>query len=122
LLADGVFHRGEPALNRKKERPFTGFVIQISEGFGRLSSHTAVASDFLREHELELSRLSRYHGVTDMRLDFGYDRCPDAAIQCDYLPPELIALAGSLRIGIELSLYPALDPASETETGGTRAA
>ena len=42
-----------------------------------------------------------------MRLDFGYGRCPTAAVQCDYLPPELLALAGSLGIGIELSLYPA---------------
>jgi hypothetical protein len=30
-------------------------------------------------------------------------------IQFDYLPPELLRLAGSFDIGIELSLYPAAD-------------
>jgi hypothetical protein len=105
LLADDVFHRGEPSPNGKRVCPFTGFAINITEGFGRLDSHTAAVTDFLREHELELSRLSRFHGVTDMRLDFGHDRRPNAAVQSDYLPPELLALAGSLGIGIELSLY-----------------
>jgi len=28
------------------------------------------------------------------------------ALQCDYLPPELVCIAGSLGLGIELSQYP----------------
>ncbi len=50
-------------------------------------------------------RLGCYPGVTDMRLDFGYYR-RDVAAQFDYLPPDLLARAGKLGIGIELSLYP----------------
>ena len=38
-------------------------------------------------------------------LDRGYFR-RDAAVQCDYLPPQLLAIAGRYGIGIELSLYP----------------
>ena len=96
----------------KRKIPSSGFFIQVTDGFGRLNSHTIEAAAFLREHELELSRLSRYPGVTDLWLDFGYNRDPDAAVQCDYLPPELLTRAGSLGIGIELSLYP---PANDDE-------
>lgn len=119
LEPDEVFHCGQPGrVLRTKPCSVTGFAIQITEGFGRLREHTDAATGFLREHELELARLSRYPGIAEMCLDFGYDRCPQAAVQCDYLPPELLALAGSLGIGIELSLYPASEEAAETETGG----
>ena len=107
LVPDKVFHRGEPCqANPERKRPFTGFAVLVAENFGRLCSQTTEVTTFLREHKLELSRLSRCPGVTDIRLDFGYDRDPEAAVQCDYLPPDLVALAGSLGIGIELSLYP----------------
>ena len=36
--------------------------------------------------------------------DFGVER-RDVAIQCDYLTPELVRLAGLLGLGIEVSLY-----------------
>jgi hypothetical protein len=117
LVPDNVFHRGEPCqVNRERNRPFTGFAVQLTENFGRLCAQTAEVTMFLREHELELSRLSRYPGVTDIRLDFGYERDPEAAVQCDYLPPDLVALAGSLGIGIELSLYPRDDGQDEDST------
>jgi len=110
LEPDSVFHCGEPGRIVPTELcSMNGFAIQVSKGFGRLREHTSTVTDFLQEHELELTRLSRCHGVTDMRFDFGYDRCPEAAVQCDYLPPELLARSGSLGVGIELSLYPASD-------------
>jgi hypothetical protein len=120
LEPDEVFHRGQPGtFLRTKPSSVTGFTIQISKGFGRLREHTDAVTDFLREHELELARLSGYHGVTDTNLAFGYDRCPDAAVQCDYLPAELLALAGSLGIGIELSLYPVSNESEESKPGNT---
>jgi hypothetical protein len=61
---------------------------------------------FLTANEAELSRLARWPGVTDMRLDFGYERRPAAAIQIDFLPADLLLAAGSLGIAIVLSLYP----------------
>lgn len=117
---DDVFHRGQPGrVLCSKLSPLSGFAIQITDGFGRLRDHTEAATEFLREHELELARLSRYPGVAAMCLDFGYERSPDAAVQCDYLPPALLALSGALGIGIELSLYPASDEAETRELGGT---
>jgi hypothetical protein len=120
LEPDDIFHRGEPgSIVRTKPLSGSGFCIQISEGFGRLHEHTDAATDFLREHELELARLQQYPGVIVMLLDFGYDRRPEAAVQCDRLPHELLALAGSLGIGIELSLYPAPDESEVGASGDT---
>lgn len=49
-----------------------------------------------------------------MYLDFGYYLRLDGQrvlVQCDFLPSELLKLAGELGIGIELSLYPKVDKA-----------
>src|SRR5262249_11746038 len=40
------------------------------------------------------------------RGDLGMER-RDLAVQCDYLPPDLVRLAGSLGLGIETSQDPA---------------
>ena len=53
----------------------------------------------------ELRRLQNFPGVTDLCLDFGYYR-RDVVVQCDRLPAELIKLAGSLGMSIEVTLYP----------------
>lgn len=106
LDPDAIYHKGEPVGHRGKVRPFTGFSVIVSDTWGELRPQIADAISFLREGEYELSRLSRYPGVTDMRLDFPYERREGAAVQSDSLPPELLLLAGSLGITIELTLYP----------------
>jgi hypothetical protein len=88
--------------------------MDVSNIDGDLSAQADDAIAFLRRHQTELARLARLPGATDRRLDFGYDR-RNVAVQCDYLPPELLASAGALGIGIELSLY---EPLEETETLG----
>jgi hypothetical protein len=80
--------------------------LDASSADGDLAAECADVLQFLRTHASELSRLAQFPGVTDIRLDFAYYR-RRTFLQCDYLPPELLFLAGSLRIGIELSLYPA---------------
>lgn len=79
--------------------------MDVSDIDGDLSRQAGDAIFFLRRHQTEFGRLAKFPGLTDRRLDFGYDR-RDVIIQCDYLPPELLTLAGELGIGIELSLYP----------------
>jgi hypothetical protein len=64
-----------------------------------------------------LARLAQFLGVTEIRLDFVCYR-RKTFLLCDYLPPEFSSLAGSLRIGIELSLYPS--PAKPTQEGNNR--
>ena len=105
-----VHHLGE--LRRRAEAfSDSGLSLDISEADGHLSAEVSDAVRFLAEHEAELRRLQSFPGVTDLRLDSGYYR-REVFVQCDYLPPELLRLAGSLGIGIELSLYPTPAPDS----------
>ncbi len=51
-----------------------------------------------------------------MRIDFGYYSRIDGhhvVVQCDFLPAQLLRLAGELRIGFELSLYPKVEGNTE---------
>jgi hypothetical protein len=63
---------------------------------------------FLKNHILELKQLIESYSIDDIRLDFPVE-CRlvrnELFTQCDYLPPELIKLAGQVGIGIEISQY-----------------
>jgi len=98
-----VYHRGE-VRGRSEQHFDSGLSLDVSFADGDLKAEVADAIRFLSEHEAELQWLRNFPGVTDMRLDFGY-YSRDVAAQFDYLPPELLARAGRLGIGIELSLY-----------------
>ncbi len=99
-----------------------GFSSAVSEReWTDLAGQIEDAHAFLREHEQALRNLTAKHEITDIRLDFPYSCRLDEQIfmQCDYLPPEFIRLAGEFGIGIELSLYPPTeeDEDSEPEVG-----
>ena len=98
-----IHHRGE-ARRRAGVFPDSGLSLNISDADGQLPEEVSDSIRFLTEHESELRRLQSFPGVTDLRLDFGY-YAREVAAQFDYLPPELLTRAGSLGIGIELSLY-----------------
>jgi hypothetical protein len=66
------------------------------------------ASDFLRHNFDSLQIAMSAETVEDARLDFGYFHRPVVA-QFDYLPPDFLRIAADLRIGLELSHYPAPD-------------
>ncbi len=94
--------------------PQSGMRLNISDADGELAEEISDAFRFLAAHKCELERLRNFSGVSDVRLDFGYYRRAVVA-QFDYFPPELLALAGNLGIGIELSLYSC---ASESNDNG----
>jgi hypothetical protein len=81
----------------------SGFKLDVSSGT-HLSEQTNEALVFLEHNEVELTRLSGFDGVEDVRLDFGLNR-RSVAVQSEYLSPRLLRLAGTLGIGIELSVY-----------------
>ena len=99
-----IHHRGEPS-RRSQRHSESGLSLDVSSADGDLNAEVADAIKFLVKHESEIQRLQHFPGVTDMRLDFGYYRRA-GIVQFDFLSPELIAQAGKLGIGIELSLYP----------------
>src|SRR5687767_9073790 len=106
LDVDEVYHKGKRKGPKGKAERFTGFSVWVSEDSLSLKTQIPQVIAFLHENEGELSRLAEYPGVTELLLDFAYERRAGAAIQSDKLPPELLTLAGGLGITIELTLYP----------------
>jgi len=113
-----VKRRGEPVLpasqpnGRRLEQ--SGVHVSASDAdFDEFPRQVAEATEFLRAEAEQVRRLCQFPGVEGVTLDFGIAR-RDAVVQCDYLPPELVRLAGSLGLGIELSQYPALGDAQDS--------
>jgi hypothetical protein len=100
-----VYRRGQLKGQTASAFAFSGFSITLNSTFGKLRPQLRAAGAFLRNYRVELNRLARFPGVTDMKLVFTY--CPGtSANTCEYLPPLLLELAGRLGIGIELSVWP----------------
>jgi hypothetical protein len=108
-----AYVRGEARLPRSKPNgkkiATSGVDIKVSTaGFTNLKRQIRDAVSFLSRNRIALRRLARTRGVEELTLDFGVsDRA--VAAQFDYFPPELIAAAGSLGIGIEVSRYHAFN-------------
>ncbi len=101
---DPVFPASQPE-GRKHAR--SGVHVLASDAdFDEFPLQVAEATAFLQSEFAQLRSLCEYAGVETVSLDFGVAR-RDVVVQCDYLPPELVRLAGSLGLGIELSQYPA---------------
>jgi hypothetical protein len=106
-----VFHRGDSsALRSRGPSKASGFVVPVSDrSWADLQGQIDDGVAFLRTNKAELLRLASDTTVEDVRLDFPMSLRLDGEnvmAQFDYLPPALIAEAGPLKIGIELSLYP----------------
>jgi len=83
-----------------------GVVVSVSEApVGAVKEQFRDAVEFLTHNSEEIRRLAQVPGVQDLRLDFAVSRTSDLVTQSTYLPPHLLALAGSLGVGIELSSY-----------------
>lgn len=99
-----VFHKGE----RKSENrswPTSGFTVVVSEASGDdLARQIQDAIEFLREHKDEVARLMKFAGLEAVDLDFGVNR-KNGFLQISRLPPALLALAGALGVGVEVSIY-----------------
>ena len=110
-LGAPVHPASEPDGRRYTE---SGVHVLAGEGdFSDLPLQVEQAIAFLRKNESELRRLSTFSGVEIATLDFGIER-RDVIFQFDRLPAELLQLAGSLGLDIEVSQYPTADKTEET--------
>jgi hypothetical protein len=85
-------------------------IVAGEAGFDEFEKQVAEATRFLVAHSDEIRRLASFPGVELSTLDFGINQRAVPA-QCDYLPPELVRVAASLNLGIELSHYAISDEA-----------
>ncbi|HEY5909307.1 MAG TPA: hypothetical protein VJA21_01750 [Verrucomicrobiae bacterium] len=73
LDADALFYRGQPLkVPKGKLQKVSGLSVTINHTrvFGDLEPQIAKALRFLRKQQKELLRLSRFPGVSDLRLVF----------------------------------------------------
>jgi hypothetical protein len=93
--------------NKGQRWKYGGISLSVSDANGDLEQEVRDAIAFLRHNFDSLRTIVSDESVDDARLDFAhYCRIGNNAFaQFDYLPPELLRLAGDLGIGIELSLY-----------------
>jgi hypothetical protein len=105
-----VFHRGEVRLPKARPAGFqheqSGLNVVVSEAdLDQFAQQLKDASDFLTESASEVRRLVAFPGVTGVVLDFGI-AWQDVIAPSDYIPAELVRLAGACGIALELSHYP----------------
>lgn len=105
LVPYQVFHIGTPRGWRGRLHDRSGFKIHVCDGEGIVARQEVEALTFLRSHQTDLARLATWPEVTHRYLNFGYWR-REVLVQSEFLSPDLLALAGSLGIGILLSMYP----------------
>ena len=102
--ACNVFRKGEPRAKASVWNT-SGFTVEVSAASGdELSKQIQDAVKFLGTNREEIVRLKGCSGLSDIRLDFAINR-KNGFLQCNYLPPELLAFAGTLKIGIVISIY-----------------
>ena len=99
-----VFLKGElKAKNHAWET--NGLTLDVSAAsFNNFIGQIHDAIKFLKENKRELVRLRNFNGLEEMSLDFGVER-KNGFLQSSFFPPDLIALAGELGMGLELSIY-----------------
>jgi len=120
LDAYRIHHVGEPCRPRDPGgAKFTssGFSVIVSDAsWSDLRQQIADACAFLDRHAEDIRSVRAPGTVDDIRLDFPIDSRLSETIagQFDFFPAELVARAGALGIGLELSTY----RTSEEQNGG----
>jgi len=79
------------------EAEMTEFPVQVED-----------AINFLKRNQKDIEAIVAFPGVEEAALDFGIALKRDT-LNCDYLPTELLRLAGNLNVAIELSHYAPCD-------------
>jgi hypothetical protein len=104
LVPWNVFCKGERKSSSRVWET-SGITIVVSDSYGSdLASQIRCVIEFLRDNRAELVRLRKFDGVEEMQLDFGVTG-HNGFLQSNLFPAELIAIAGDLQMGIELSIY-----------------
>ncbi len=87
-----------------------GFKVNVSgKEWTDLQGQIADALEFLETFRRDLSALAASSDVEQVYLDFPFASPASAEppiYQSVFLPPKLLALAGELGVGIEVSVYP----------------
>ncbi|WP_406699433.1 hypothetical protein V5E97_11235 [Singulisphaera sp. Ch08] len=120
LEACKLYRKDEPLFPKSKpegkKHSTSGITFIASNAdFHDFCGQIEEATSFLEINWNELSRLRDFPGIESVTLDFGIAQ-RDVMVQCDFLPPSLIRLAGELGLGIEITQYPTGEDEEESGT------
>jgi hypothetical protein len=102
-----VDRKGQPRALRS-QGPFERSMVHVdvsTAGFDDLAGQVADAMKFLTEHADAVRAALSLPGVDRAVLDFGVAGL-DGGVRSHLLPAELVAIAGALGLGLEISTYP----------------
>ena len=113
LVPTMVYRRGEPRFQtqpqgRKNLRSGLNIVVSEKE-FAEFEGQLRDARRFLVRYGRAVRALRRRDGVEGASLDFGVERRPEAVVQVQVFPEDLVRVAGQLGLALELSFYPEPD-------------
>jgi hypothetical protein len=119
LSVCAVKRRGEPVFpasqpNGRRHEQSGVHVLTSDADFREFGRQVEESVAFLQGNSAELRKLCEFPGVERVTLDFGIARRDEVAVQYDHLPAELVRLAGSLGLGIELSHYPSVKESADS--------
>lgn len=100
---DRKFPKSQPSGPRLQQSGI--HAVASAADFDDFSQQVADSIKFLITYADEVRRLRNFPGVEGVTLDFGISR-RDVVVQFVHFPAELVRLAGSLDLGLELSVYP----------------
>ena len=99
-----VHRRGEFIRRTGRTYEDSGFILVVSEADSQnLSRQIEEAFGYLRCHAESFRKLSKRPDIEAKRLDFLCE-LRDVPLQSEFFPADFLALAGTLGIGVELSL------------------
>jgi len=107
LEADRIWKKGEKRrAGAGKLQSSSGVTFVASEAdFDCFKVQVRDAIEFLERNLADVSVLSAFPGVERAVLDFGAEMSEGKVAVSSYLPPQLVRLAASAGIGIEVSVY-----------------
>lgn len=100
-----IYRKGELRSTKQEMHDGSGLKIEVSTAeFEDLQKQVADAIAFLKNNRKELEKLCSYPGVEGASLDFALTK-REVFCQYDTLPAELLHLAGSVGLDIDLSQF-----------------
>lgn len=114
LTVDNSWRKGALRGIGSRVHSTSGASFVASEAdFEEFKTQVDDASEFLRAHMAEISRLASFAGVSYATLDFSVSLYRDSITKFCHLPRELVRSAASAGLGLEVSCYASSDEPEE---------
>lgn len=115
LPTDRMWKKGEQRSLKGKKHSDSGVNFIASEAdFDEFNQQVEDATAYFQAHESIIAMIVAFPGVDYAVLDFGVSLYKDSFVKFCYLPPQLIKLAASTGIGVEISCYACSDEDDES--------